>query len=237
MKIFSKILNVLVVVLVISGICFPIYYFGYVKAIKVDYELTKGKNRELTYTQEVNNKSIIGLKTDLHLKDVIIQEREASINSLYNDIDKIHKDYENKIEELKDITLEEAIDIIINYYGYTNEDVEIVTYENEIRVLFKPSLVHEWTYTLVELESRNNELSAYFNQVIEYDSLICDYIDKVNLLEEKDSLQFANYELEVEKNSNLEEIVANRNDLIKSIKVQRNILGVITGIVIVLALL
>jgi len=237
MKILTKILNVLIVVLVISGIVFPIYHFIYAKAEKMNYEILKEKNNELSYAQDVNQKKIINLQTDIHLKDITIQEREASISSLRDDIDDIRKDYEKKIEELKDITLEEAIDIIINYYGYTTEDVEIIKRDNDILVSFKPSLVHEWTYTLAELDSRTVELKNYQNQVIQYDSLMCDYIDKIVLMEEKDSLLNGVYELEVEKNSNLNEIIANRNKKIKSIKLQRNGMGILVGVVIVLALL
>jgi len=237
MKIITKILNIVVVLLVVWGVFCGVYYFYVIKPQKVYYQELKEENSKLKYAQDVNKKKIINLQTDIHLKDITIQEREATINSLRDDIDDIHKDYEQKIEELKDITLEEAIDIIISYYGYTSEDVEIITHNNEIRVSFKPSLVHEIPKTLVELESRNTELSVYKNQVIEYDSIICDYIDKINLMEEQDSLQFANYELEVEKNSNLNKIITDRNNKIKSLKLQRNGAGIIIGIVIVLALL
>jgi len=237
MKILTKVLNVLIVILVISGIVFPIYHFKTMKAEKVNYELLIKKNNQLQYAQDANRKKIINLQTDIHLKDITIHERENTINSLRDDIDDIHSDYEQKIEELKDITLEEAIDIIINYYGYTIEDAEIITYNNEVRVVFKPSLVHEIPKTLVKLESVSEELYTYEKQVIEYDSLICDYIDKINLMEEKNSLLDSNYVMEKEKNSNLNEIIANRNKKIQSLKIQRNGAGVIIGIVIILALL
>jgi len=237
MKVLTKILNILLVALVLSGVVFPIYHFRVMKTVKVEYNDLRKKNNALSYTQDVNQKKIIHLQTDIHLKNITIQERETTINSLRNDIDKIHLDYEKKIKELEDITLEEAIDIIINYYGYTTEDAKIITYENEIRIAFKPSLVHEIPKTLIKLESANIEIETYQNQVIQYDSLICDYIDKITLIEERDSLNLVNYELEKDKNGNLNKIIAERNKKIKSIKIQRTTLGIVTGVVIVLALL
>ena len=224
-------------ILVISGIFFPIYHFKKMNSLKVEYQTLQDENKRLSYAQDVNQKKIINLQTEVYTKDITIKERESTIKSLKEDINKIHSDYENKIKELQDITLEQAIQIIIDYYGYTTADIEIIEYENEIRVICKPFIAHDWVNTLTKLESRDMEVIAYQNQVIEYDSLMCDYIDKINLIEQERDLQLANYELEREKNSNFQKIIDARNKKIQSIKLQRNVIGGVAVVVIVLALI
>ena len=237
MKILTKILNILVIIFVCIGIYATWGYFFKYKPLEEDYNRAKQENKELSIRQDSKNRKIIDLQTDIYVKDVKIKERENTINSLRDDSDKIEDSYNNEIEELKNITLEEAVEIILDYYNVDGSNATIINYQDSIQIAFKPLLVHRWTYTLAKLESRNMEVSALQNQVLEYDSLIYDYQDKVQLLEKQDSLTNENYNLEKEKNGKLQEIIENRNQKIKSLKIQRNAAGIIVGVVIVLAIL
>jgi hypothetical protein len=71
----------------------------------------------------------------------------------------------------------------------------------------------------------------------EYDCLVTNLKDKNKIFEEKDSLSQNTIQLERQKNSNFQTLLDNRNQRIKSIKIQRNVLGIVTGVVIILAIL
>ena len=237
MKILTKILNLLAVILVVIGIISVIGYFFKYKPLKMNYEKLLKENRELSYQQEVNQDRISKLDYKVFEKNEIIKERESTITSLRDDLDKATKNYEDKIEKLQNITLEEAVSIILDYYNVSDDNAEIIMHDNVVQIAFKPRLVKMIPMTLAKVESQSERLSVYENQVLEYDSLVVDYKDKIQMLEERDSLNANNYELEKDKNINLQTIIDNRNQKIKSLKIQRNSLGIITGVVIVLAIL
>jgi hypothetical protein len=236
-KVITKALNVLVVILVAIGIYSIVMYFVKVKPLNEDYNEVLQKNSKLELQINQDMDKISNLEYQVFERDEIISQRESTISNLKDENERIIAETNKKIEELKDQSLEEIIELIKSIYGITDASIEIKTIEGQILVVFTPDITRRVANDLVRLESANIRLKTALNTVSEYESLVNDYICKVELLESKDSLKTNIINAEREKNSNFQELLDNRNKMIKSLKVQRNAAGIIIGVVIVLAIL
>ena len=237
MKILTKILNVLLVVLVLSGILFPILYFRTIKVNKNQYEQLTSINDSLNISikKEESIKKI--LKDSLVIKDAEINYRNERIFDLKAENVNLKKKLEDRLDELSDMDLEEILNLLRDYYSTDSTEIKITTQDNIITVSVQPRLIREWANTLTKLESRNTELLSYQKQVSEYELLVCGYESKINVLDSINVINENIIEKEREKNTNFENLLENRNQKIQSLKIQRNTAGIIVAVVIVLAIL
>ena len=237
MKILTKILNVLLVVLVLSGILFPILYFRTIKVNKNQYEQLTSINDSLNISikKEESIKKI--LKDSLVIKDAEINYRNERIFDLKAENVNLKKKLEDRLNELSDMDLEEILNLLRDYYSTDSTEIKITTQDNIITVSVQPRLIREWANTLTKLESRNTELLSYQKQVSEYELLVCGYESKIDVLDSINVINENIIEKEREKNTNFENLLENRNQKIQSLKIQRNTAGIIVAVVIVLAIL
>lgn len=235
MKILTKILNVIVFMLVCIGIFSIFYYFMVIRQNNEDYENVLDKNKKLTEQIVSNENSLKVLKDSLIIKDAEISWSNEKISEQDNYIKSLEVQLQEDLDNLSNMSLEEVLEYILNYYG--TDKATLITHNNELKVVIQEPLVREWSNTITKLESRNIELSGYKDQILTYEELMCQYIDKVDMLERSDSLLNNSLDLEQEKNTGLQQIIDNRNKMIKSLKVQRGILGGVVVVVIVVALL
>ena len=212
-------------------------FFTKYKPLQTDYDKTVEQNKYLERQQDTNHKYIVKLRNEIYDRDVIIKERENRIDEIANELDESKRREKEALQKLNNLTLEEIISYITAYYGVDISEVEIVKYDNEIRVAFKESLVRDVASTITKLESANVQLSVYEKEVFEYDLLVSDYEYKIDLLNKQDSLNVNNYNLEKDKNKNLQTLIDNRNKKIKSLTTQRTVIGGIAVVVIVIALI
>jgi len=237
MKIITKILNALLIILVLSGILFPILYFNTVHNNKLQYE-------QLTQVNDSLNNNIKSLETDkkvlkdsLIIKDAEINYRKEKISELAKENSKPKIKLEDRLRELSDMSLEQILNLLRDYYNTDSTEIFITTSNNTILVTIQPRLAREWANTITKLESRNIEVSGYKKQVLEYDLLITGYESKIGMLDSINVLNEGIIKQEREKNANFKELLDNRNKKIKTLKLERNAAGVIVAVVIVLAII
>ena len=237
MKILTKILNILLVVFVISGIVFPILYFNSIKVNKNQYEQLTSANDSLNtfIKKEESIKKI--LKDSLIIKDAEINHHKERISELKMENANLQKKLEDRLDELSDMNLEEILNLLREYYDTDSTEIKIATHDSIITVSVQPRLIRLWANDFTMLESKTTEILGYQKQVSEYELLVYDYESKIDL---QDSINVVNENIikkEREKNTNFQNIIDNRNKKIKSLKIQRNAAGVIVAIVIILAIL
>jgi hypothetical protein len=237
MKILTKLLNLIVVILVAIGIFSIVYFFVKIKPQNEEYEKVLEENSSLQYRIDIEIDKNIKLDYAIFEANEIIKERENTISNLKDENERIIAETNKQIEELKDQSLEQIVELIKSHYGITNSDIEIKTINDSIKIVIKPRLCREWATSLTKLESAQIRLKTYKNQVLAYDSLVNDYKYEIDLLEQKDSIYADIVNMEQEKNSNFQKLLDNRNKMIKSLKVQRGIAGGIIAVVVMLAIL
>lgn len=235
MKVITKILNVLLVILVVSGVVFPILYFTSISKNNVKYDDLLSKNTQLTEQIETNNYNLLILKDSIAIKNAEINYSNERIHEQQNYIKSLESKLQEDLDNLTNMSLEEVLDYILNYYGTNN--AELITHNNTLQVVIQEPLVREWSNTITKLESRNIEVLGYKDQVNNYETIMDQYIGKIDLLEQSDSLLRNSLDLEQEKNTNFQNIIDNRNKKIKSLKIQLGTVGGIAVVIIVLALI
>jgi len=237
MKILSKILNFVVVIFVCIGIYATAYYFTKHQEWKKEYEELQEKQENLNKVIDNNNKKLLSLRNEINIKDKEIEQSENNIDSLKGVIETIIADHKQEIEELENYTLEEALTYILDYYDTDSTEAFITVQNDSILVTIRPRLIHEWTYTIEKLKSRDIEVSGYRKQISEYDALADRLMHKVDLLETRDSLNVSTIDALDDKNNMFQKLIKNRDKQIKNLKIQRNVVGGVAIVVIILALL
>ena len=237
MKVLSKILNFVVVILVCIGIYATAYYFTAHQEWKEEYKELQERQNELNKIIDNNHKKLISLRNEINTKDKEIKQSENNIDSLKGVIETIIADHKQEIEELENYTLEEALTYILDYYDTDSTEAFITVQNDSILVTIRPRLIHEWTYTIEKLKSRDVEVSGYRKQISEYDILVDRLTHKVGLLESRDSLHVSTIDALDDKNNMFQKLIENRDKQIKSLKIQRNVAGGVAIAVIILCLL
>ena len=237
MKILSKILNFVVVIFVCIGIYATAYYFTAHQEWKQEYKEIQEQQEELNKIIDNNHKKLSSLRNEINTKDKEIEQSENNIDSLKGVIETIIADHKQEIEELENYTLEEALTYILDYYDTDSTEAFITVQNDSILVTIRPRLIHEWTYTIEKLKSRDIEVSGYRKQISEYDALADRLMHKVDLLETRDSLNVSTIDALDDKNNMFQKLIKNRDKQIKNLKIQRNVVGGVAIVVIILALL
>ena len=237
MKVVTRILNIILGIFFIIGVYSTVMYFVKVRPLQDDYTKQLEKNYAMEVQQDANNRAVNELEYSLYAKDKIILERNDRISEMANEIDEANKREKEAFKKLQNLSLEELIDFISNYYGISPSDIEVIAHNNEIRITFKEPLVRQVVNTITKLEYVTTELNLYKDQSKEYECLMESYIDKIELINRRDSLNVDNLRLEKEQNTGLENIIDNRNRRIKSLTTQRTILGGVVVVVLVIALI
>jgi hypothetical protein len=237
MKYIVKILNVVAFALMMLGVYALYYYFTEVKAIKFENVELVQQISDLDAQMSDNDAYISILKDSISVKDAEIRWSKEHISELEIEIKNNNRRHEEKMQELKNYTLEQALDYILSYYNTDSTEAYVRATNNGFGVVIQPRLIHEWSYTIEKLESTQITLKTYQKQANEYSLLVDGLENKINLLEAKDSLLNSSLNASENKNTVLQDIIENRNKKIKQIKTQRNIVTGVAVLVIVISLI
>lgn len=234
MKIFTKILNWLAVIIFIVGIACIIYVINDI-SYKDDFTRNKLIIDSLDRNIQLKTEHII----DLNVKLSIVEGDKLMYKELWQKANvnlKKAKEENTQLKEVKNLPTDKLIEYILDYFNSDATDATLVQEGDSIYVVLKPYLMDSIGQTIAKYEDNLDLLEAYDVQITTSNDLI-------------NSLTKEN-ELLVAKTIKLDEInndLLNQNNMykttrklhekqIKRLKYQRTIIGV-AGVVLVVLIL
>ena len=233
MKILTKILNVLVVVFTIIGIVSTIYFVREFSKPQIDY------NSKIDSLTNV----IIDKNVKLNLMNANLDIAKSETTQYYDlwqkekrNVEKVkaEKSEQNKV---KDLPIDEMIKYILDYFETDTTQANLIKDGDSIYVVVKPKLMNQIGNTIAEHRDDLKLLEAYEIQIATSDSLVAKLINENNLLASKSELlEEINKDLTTKEGLYKGEI-ENKANLVKKVKLQRNVAGGVAAVFLVLLVL
>jgi hypothetical protein len=232
MKVITKLLNYIVVILVVMGIIYSVSLIkGYFEP-HIDYNgQIDSLNREIALKEAkinlINDSLFAAKQTTNEYKDKWQKAKQNLAN--------LKAENQNQ-DKVKDLPLDEMLRYILDYYGVDSSEARIVESNDTIVVIIKPQVVDKVGNTIAELKDKNELIEVYENNTLLSDSLIRSQDIQIELLESKTvtlETVISDYKLKDAANMGL---IDAKNAEIKKYKLQRNVAGGVAIVILVLAL-
>jgi hypothetical protein len=235
MKVVTKILNILFVAFFLIGIASTICFI-------VDLKPSEQRSPYLDTIDSLNTE--IGLKRLklTHIQDsldIVIQQSDKYYTQWQKEKrnlanEKARRKEQNKV---KDLTIEQLLKYITDYYNTDSTEVAIVNDGDSIMVMVTPKLVKQVGGTIAEYRDNLELLKAYEIEITIADSLIESMTLQTDLLESKvDFLEDVTKDLN-SKVDMLDKQLGLSKEEASKFKKQRNITGIVGIVLIVLVAL
>jgi hypothetical protein len=232
MKVITKLLNYIVVILVVMGIIYSVSLIkGYFEP-HIDYNgQIDSLNREIALKEAkinlINDSLFAAKQTTNEYKDKWQKAKQNLAN--------LKAENQNQ-DKVKDLPLDEMLKYILDYYGVDSSEARIVESNDTIVVIINPQIVDKVGNTIAELKDKNELIEVYENNTLLSDSLIRSQDIQIELLESKTvtlETVISDYKLKDAANMGL---IDAKNAEIKKYKLQRNVAGGVAIVILVLAL-
>jgi hypothetical protein len=232
MKVITKLLNYIVVILVVMGIIYSVSLIkGYFEP-HIDYNgQIDSLNREIALKEAkinlINDSLFAAKQTTNEYKDKWQKAKQNLAN--------LKAENQNQ-DKVKDLPLDEMLRYILDYYGVDSSEARIVESNDTIVVIINPQIVDKVGNTIAELKDKNELIEVYENNTLLSDSLIRSQDIQIELLESKTvtlETVISDYKLKDAANMGL---IDAKNAEIKKYKLQRNVAGGVAIVILVLAL-
>ena len=229
MKILTNILNFFAIILVILGIVFVIQ--------QVDYynhrDDVDSKDKQIdSLDRIVTEKSKL-----LHAvnKDLFTAQSETNkYRELWLTAREKLKVEKAKQEQVKNLPVDEMLEYILDYFDTDTTSAQLIQNGDTIYVIMQPKLVHDIGVTIAKYEDNLELLDSYDIYISVSDSLINKLeIENKSLRESNSLLSDINTDLK-DQNNMYKTSREEKEKQIKRLKLQRNIIGIGSVVLIVL---
>ena len=229
MKILTNILNFFAVILVILGIVFIIQQVGNYKH-RNDIDPKDEQIDSLDRIVTEKSKLLHAVNKDLFTA----QSETNKYRELWLTVRKKLKAEKANQERVKNLCADEMLEYILDYFNTDTTSAQLIQDGDTIYVIMQPKLVHDIGVTIAKYEDNLELLDSYDIYISVSDSLINKLeIENKSLRESNSLLSDINTDLK-DQNNMYKTSREEKEKQIKRLKLQRNIIGIGSVVLIVL---